>query len=196
MSGAAFAVWHLQPSALRYYALMGVMLGVLYVRRGLACSLAAHFTFNGLLAAAAMAVVLSPGTLVTAGHVSMRLPGGWATEHEADSMLAVRGPSGASLVVAALPAEAAPDSAAIERRVRAGVFANAFPGLEIDSTTTRRVALPVGTAVEVDLRADGHDGTLVLLPLDHRAVDVVFLNGGSSRAESDFDRIMKSLRVG
>ena len=46
ISGLAFSVWHLTPSALRYYALLGAALGFLYSRRGLICSMAAHFGFK------------------------------------------------------------------------------------------------------------------------------------------------------
>ena len=65
ISALAFAVWHLNPSALRYYALMGALLGLLYTQHGLTCSIAAHVGFNGVLTVAALSIVLSPGSPVS-----------------------------------------------------------------------------------------------------------------------------------
>src|SRR5207302_8422052 len=49
LSAFAFALWHLRPDALRYYLFCGALLGVLYWKRGLLGSMAAHATSNGPL---------------------------------------------------------------------------------------------------------------------------------------------------
>ncbi|MDQ1697519.1 MAG: hypothetical protein QOJ03_2872 [Frankiaceae bacterium] len=196
VSGVAFAVWHLNPAALRYYALMGAMLGVLYVKRGLICSISAHAAFNGVLTVAALAVVLSPAKVVTSGHVSLRAPGGWSTVHDADAVIAMTGPSGASLLVVDVPTVDAPSVDTVMRRLRSGVLDQTFPGLAVDSSSTRQVDLPAGSAVEVDVTAGGHRGTIVFLPLRGESLDIVFVGAGSMKAQADFPRILESMRVG
>jgi hypothetical protein len=195
VSGAAFAVWHLNPAALRYYALMGALLGVLYLKRGLICSISAHAAFNGVLTVAALAVVLAPAKIVTGGHVSLRAPGGWSTSHETGADLALTGPSGASLLVVEVPTAVPPSTDAIIRRINEGLLTRVFPGLEVDVTKTRQVRLPVGPAVEVDVIAQGHRGTMVFIPMVGESVDMVFLSGGSVKAQTDFPRMLDSLRV-
>jgi membrane protease YdiL (CAAX protease family) len=195
VSGAAFAVWHLNPAALRYYALMGALLGVLYLKRGLICSISAHVAFNGVLTVAALAVVLAPAKVVTGGHVSLRAPGGWSTTHEGGADLALTGPSGATLLVVEVPTVTPPSPDVIVRRINEGLLTQVFPGLQVDVTKTRQVKLPVGAAVEIDVIAQGHRGTMVFVPLAGESVDMVFLSGGSVKAQTDFPRMLASLRV-
>jgi membrane protease YdiL (CAAX protease family) len=195
-SGIAFAVWHLNPAALRYYALMGAMLGVLYVKRGLVASIAAHVAFNGVLTVAAIAVVLAPTKTVTAGGVSISEPGGWSQSTASVAALTLRGPSGAWLGVLAVPTPTAPDLDQVVQRLGDGNIASAYPDLEIDTASTRRVTLPAGEAVEVDIAAHGHHGTMVFLPAAGRSFEVMFLSGGSVKAASDFTRMLPTLRVG
>ena len=195
-SGFAFAVWHLNPSALRYYALMGAALGVLYLKRGLLASIAAHVAFNGVLTVAAIAVVLAPTKTVTAGGVSIAEPGGWSQSSYAQvGVLNLRGPSGAWLAVLATPTPVAPDPQEVVARLTDGSLAGVFPGLGIDAGSTREVRLPAGDAVEVDITARGHRGTMVFLPGDGRSYEVMFLSGGSVKAQTDFNRMLRSLRV-
>lgn len=196
VSGLAFAVWHLNPAALRYYALMGALLGWLYIKRGLVCSMAGHAAFNGVLTVAALAIVLSPGTTVAAGDISLVTPGGWSVMHRSGSGMELQGPSGSALLVVAMPSASAPSAATVVQRLRAGALGAALPGLVVHTESTRELRLPAGDAVEVDLEADGHSGTMVFLPLTGRTVNMVFLSGGSRTAEADFPKLVDSLRVG
>jgi membrane protease YdiL (CAAX protease family) len=195
-SGVAFAIWHLNPSALRYYALVGALLGVLYLKRGLVCSMAAHAAFNGVLTVAALAVVLAPAKMVVSGHVSLRAPGGWSSAQNGAGGIALEGPSGASVLVVQVPTVDVPSTDTVIRRLRSGVLAQTFPGLVVDAGSTRKVELPAGPAVEVDVTAEGHRGTIVFLPLAGESLDVVFVGAGSMKAQSDFPKILDSLRVG
>ncbi len=195
-SGVAFAVWHLNPSALRYYALMGALLGVLYVRRGLVCSIAAHAAFNGVLTVAALAVVLAPARTLSVGDVTLEVPGGgWSVSHQRDANVQLTGPSGATLVLIQLPTSVAPSASSVIDRVRGGLLAEMMPGVDVDAGSTRRVRLPIGDAVEVDLEAGGHRGTMVLVPRAGQSLDMVFLSGGSMKAQADFERLLQSIRV-
>lgn len=202
-SGLAFSVWHLNPSALRYYALMGALLGFLYVRRGLLCSIAAHVAFNGVLTVAAMAVVLAPSHTLTAGNLSVSAPGGWqlATEEDLGGLeapgLVLGGPSGAMFAVVEAPGiTRTPSIQVITDRLRSGLMDVGFPGLQLHSERIRNVHLLVGDAVEVDLTAEGHDGTMVFVPRPTGALEILFMSGGSPKAQQDFERMLPTLRVG
>jgi hypothetical protein len=67
--------------------------------------------------------------------------------------------------------------------------------LDVQADTAREVRLPAGPAVEVDINAQGHAGTLVYLPHSGAIVEVVFMSGGSMKARSDFPHMLDSLRV-
>lgn len=196
VSGVGFSVWHLTPSwsACAYYLVMGLMLGTVYLRRGLAGSIATHTAFNGVLAMAALAVVLSPTHTVSAGQVSLQVPGGWSPVPNEGNNLELTGPSGADLAVIDLPIPGAP-VAALTQRIRSGALA-LVPGVEVDTTTTRSIDLPIGAAVAVDVTAGGHGGTLVLLPTADDVVEIVFVDAGSAKARADFPDMLRSLRVG
>jgi len=207
VSGAAFAVWHLNPSALRYYAIMGLLLGGLYVRRGLVCSMAAHAAFNGVLTVAALAVVLSPAKPVTVGHVTFGAPGGWTKVvdsssaapfvfgAESASALEMTGPSGAILAVLDRTFIAGQTPAELTQRIEDGQLAADYPGLSVDVASTRQVELPAGPTVEVDVSIDGHNGTIAYLVLPSETVKFMFFSGGSMKAQSDFGRILDSVQV-
>lgn len=195
VSALAFAVWHLNPAALRYYALMGLLLGWLFQRRGLCCSIAAHVAFNGVLTAAALAVVLAPSHVLTGGPFSVTVPGGWSAARAGASGLAIAGPSGAELVLADLPTGRTVSLAEVTARIHDGAYDAGRSGVVVDTGSTRPVHLPAGDAVEVDVTARGHRGTMVFVPLDGHVVEAVFLSGGSVRAQADFPEMLRSLRV-
>jgi membrane protease YdiL (CAAX protease family) len=198
ISAAAFAVWHLNPGALRYYALMGALLGQLYVKRGLVCSMAAHFAFNGVLTAAAIAAVLSSGIDVRSAGMELHAPGGWRVVHTNDigdaAAVELRGPSGAWLgaIEVATPVGTTTDQ--MLTRLEQG--SSPLGGYaEIEKTTARIKRVPAGRVLEVDVTADGHRGVLALLPRDGGSLEFLFLSAGSVRATTDFDRILDSVSM-
>jgi membrane protease YdiL (CAAX protease family) len=202
ISGAAFAVWHLNPAALRYYALMGALLGWLYVKRGLLCSMAAHLAFNGVLTVAALAVVLGAGPFVSSDGLSVHAARGWSTVSlgslptsfgATHGSFALRGPAGSSMVALSFPTELAPDVDSIATRLRASTGSALAPYLRTDSLRERR--LPIGTVVEVDLQIAGSSGTIVFLPRAGRSYEIVFESAGSHKAAADFAHMLEALRV-
>jgi membrane protease YdiL (CAAX protease family) len=197
LSGIAFAVWHLNPAALRYYALMGLMLGGLYLRRGLVCSIAAHVAFNGVLTVAALAVVLAPARTVTVGDLSFSAPSGWGQVHtEPGGGWTLTGPSDAELFLAEQPVAATPTADQMRDRLREGLATAPIPGVTFDSSTLRETTVPAGVAVEMGVTYEGHGGTFAMLAVPGELVELVFMDGGSPKAQADFPRMLQSLRVG
>lgn len=199
-SAVCFALWHLHIAVvpLVYYSLMGCMLGRIYMKRGLAGSMAAHVGFNGVLTVAALAIVLAPATTYTSGDVSLQAPGGWHqhTALDAGAGLELEGPSESALLVREDPETATPSTGTMLSRIQAGLLSVGGVNLDVDASTAREVRLPAGPAVEVDMTAEGHAGTLVYLPRPNAMVEVVFLSAGSMKARTDFPKMLDSLRVG
>jgi membrane protease YdiL (CAAX protease family) len=197
MSGIAFAVWHLNPAALRYYALMGALLGLLYVKRGLVCSMAAHAGFNGVLTVAAIVIVLAPMKTFHGFGVSAQAPGGWSQDRSTTMGLALRGPSGALFGVSTIETPARPDLQQVTARLSSAGDA-VLPGQDfsIDHDTVRDVDEPIGTGVELDLTVQGHRGHLLFFPRAGQSVEVMFLSGGSLKAERDLTKMLASLSLG
>src|SRR4051812_314180 len=77
LSAGAFAIWHMKMDSLRYYWLMGLLFGGLWLKRGLLASMTAHAVFNGVLTFAAIAATSGAGQLAQANGMSFLLPGGW-----------------------------------------------------------------------------------------------------------------------
>ena len=200
VSAAAFAVWHLNPAALRYYALMGALLGWLYTRRGLACSMAAHLGFNGVLTVAALSVVLSPGAALNVNGLSAQLPSGWRTAALSDlpesltsfgSVQTFRGPSGSALVAVAVPSPSTPTVDDLYDRLSNSGFTTLIPG----HSDLHELRLPAGPAVELVAEFHGDQMTIVILPHAGRSYELLMRGAGSAKARSDFAHILKDLRV-
>lgn len=200
ISAAAFAVWHLTPSALRYYALMGALLGWLYTRRGLVCSIAAHFGFNAVLTVAALTIVLGSGATVSVDGLSVQLPSGWRAASPADlpaslmtssSVAAFRGPSGSAIVLVSFPTAVAPNVDEVYDRLSSAGLTALVPG----HTALHELKLPAGPAVEVVERIGGDDATVVFVPHAGRSFELVMHGAGSIKARSDFDRILRTLEL-
>jgi len=199
VSAMAFAVWHLTPAALVYYTAMGAVLGWLYLKRGLATSMAAHVGFNGVLTIAAIAVVLGPGHSVTLDGMSFQAPSGWSVQSSvtAESLGAgavLRGPDDAVVEVIEGPVgeRLDPDATASRLQTETVPFQT---GMTLDRSSVREVSLPAGRAVEADVTLEGRSGSMVLFPAADRPIAIVFLDAGSTKATADFAKILDSLRV-
>jgi membrane protease YdiL (CAAX protease family) len=199
VSAGAFAVWHFMPSSLIYYAALGAVLGGLYLKRGLACSMAAHVGFNAVLTVAALSIVLGPSHTIDVAGLTVTAPSGWSVQ----TGTAVNGGFGAASLVG-------PDDAQIEiiggevvSHVSAADIAAALenkqlplpPGLTLDSNEVGEIHSPAGRLVEVGLTADGRHGTLAVLVKHNRSYEVIFLSAGSDRAVRDFHTIMTTLQL-
>ncbi len=191
VSAAAFAAWHLSPKALVYYTLMGAFLGGLYLRRGLAGSIAAHAAFNGLLAFAAVSYALTPGATVAADGLVVRTPHGWhAVSPDA---LYLRGPSAGEVRIDRIPGVTSLNAETAADRLAAGVLDG--PGYHVVAETARTVRLPIGTAVRVRVVSDGRDGDVVLFAVGGRVYAAELVSGGSVRVRRDFETILRDLRA-
>lgn len=200
LSAAAFAVWHLDLVALRYYALLGALLGWLYTRRGLVCSIATHVAFNGVLAGAAVVVVVGGGGTVTADGLTMRLPHGWhasttglpAVAAGGHPAMVVDGPSGATIEVISYDTPA-PDVGRLTDMIRDPRFAGANAGLQ--PRTLRERTVPAGRLVEVDADVSGHHGTVAFLLRRGTTYELIFMPAGSPKAQADINPILRGLSV-
>ena len=200
LSALAFSAWHLNPAALRYYALMGALFGLLYWKRGLVCSMAAHASFNGVLTVIAIFLALTPGHSVTMNGLTFKAPSGW---HEAgDSVPAgsgvcrIAGPSHATLLVMSMPNPGGVATTnTLVRRIEAGDFDSRIPSdANLGHSAPGEQHIPAGDIVTMQLTVDGHEGELVWLPSTTRLYVIVLGTGGSAKARQDFTHFLKLLR--
>lgn len=198
VSSGAFAVWHFMPTSLVYYAALGAALGGLYIKRGLACSLAAHVGFNGVLTVAAIMVVLGPSHVVTVGNVNVTAPSGWSAEPvyqqfgSPDGVLLV-GPADAQLAIVQDPTGTAATPDEIAQRLRSGVVS--LPNVTLDTASVDIVDVPAGQVVEAAMTVGHRQGTLAMLTANGTSYEFVFLSAGSAKAQQDFSKMMTSVKV-
>jgi membrane protease YdiL (CAAX protease family) len=196
ISAAAFSAWHLNPAALRYYAVMGALLGGLYWKRGLVSSMSAHAAFNGLLTLAAVLTATAPAHVVDAGGLRLTVPSGWtiAKAQPEGTVLTLHGPSGALLAVLRRDAGQPLDGAGIVARMQSmpqsGPFGVIVPG------SIREQQVPAGDVARADLEVGGHRGAVVLIPEGTTLYELVVATAGSTKASTDFERILQSASAG
>jgi membrane protease YdiL (CAAX protease family) len=200
VSALGFAIWHFIPAALVYYGFMGAGFAVIYLKRGLAASMAAHAGFNGVLTIAAITIVLAPAHLVSVGSLSFTAPGGWSTVasptvQTTGRLLDLRGPSDAEVAVIELPVATSDTADQLADRLQQGT-GRLSSSLGGPVTNVRETTTPVGTAVEVDIDVSSHHGDAVLLPVNGAVYELIFLNAGSVKATEDFSRMLGSMRIG
>jgi membrane protease YdiL (CAAX protease family) len=198
-SALAFAVWHFIPAALVYYGLMGAGFAAIYLKRGLATSMAAHAGFNGVLTIAAITIVLAPAHLVGVGALTFTAPGGWSTVSSpvastAGPLLDLRGPSSAEVAIVALSVATVQTVDDIAQRLEEGSGPlEATLGGPVSNI--REISTPAGTAVEVNIDLHSHDGDAVLLPANGQVYELIFLSAGSVKATEDFSLMLGSLQL-
>jgi len=194
-SAFAFAAWHLNPTALRYYALMGVLFGLLYWRRGLFASIAAHATFNGVLTAIAIAGVLGPAHSYSVDGLTLQAPAGWSEVSSPQVGLELTGPSGAALGIAVEPdGNAQPSPGDILARLEQSRGSN--PILEsADLAGAEQLDLPAGVALDVTSSLGGHPLQIVYLPEPGTMYVITVATEGNVRAEADAPDILRSVRI-
>jgi membrane protease YdiL (CAAX protease family) len=193
VSGVAFAFAHWRFAALFYYVLMGIAFGLIYFRRGLVGSFAAHATFNSSLVA--LALLLSHGSAVTysVDGVAIRLPGRWHQVQVLKSDFAALGPNGSevSFTHFNLPPTVNIDLGRIAAALQSGQVT--LPGLSLDSSSVRVTQTPVGTALRLRMTVYNHPDDGALLVEGSRLIGVDFFASGSDQARQDFDSALQSL---
>jgi hypothetical protein len=199
-SALAFAIWHFIPAALVYYGFMGAGFAAIYLKRGLATSMAAHAGFNGVLTIAAITIVLAPAHPVSLGAVSFTAPSGWSTVasptiSSPGNLLDLRGPSAAEVSVIEIPVATDTPADQLAARLQAGT-GQLSASLGGPASNVRETSTPAGPAVEVDIDVQSHHGDAVLLPVAGEVYEFIFLNAGSVKATEDFSRMLDSIQVG
>lgn len=195
MSAAAFSLAHLRLAQFRYYLFVGIVLGLMYWRRGLVGSVCIHAAFNGMLLVVALAAIHGPPTQVSVAGAAAKLPAAWVTVANVagDDLVAV-GPAGTHVELAHVDGPTALASAdVLAQRVRAGGMP--LPAnISLDDTTVMVVDLPAGPAISVKASIDHHDGRLVMVPRGQRLWLASVVGGGGS-ASDDFNKILWSWRL-
>jgi membrane protease YdiL (CAAX protease family) len=193
VSALAFAIWHMQPASLRYYALMGLLLGRLWQKRGLLASMSAHACFNGMLTVAAIAATGGAATFTTYGPLHFELPGGWHPEQSSFSVRAYRGPAGASLALTETDAGAVLTADDVVANLRRNEGTGA--GLQVLPGTEQAVDLHGVDAVTADVTVRSQRGHLLVVPLGRQVYSVVVVTGGSPNGERDWQLVTRTLEV-
>jgi membrane protease YdiL (CAAX protease family) len=197
VSGVLFALWHMRLGGLLYYTILGVLLGVLYWKRGLSSSIAAHAAFNGTLVVVALAFIVGQGTVVNAQGMRVELPGGWERQDAPfpGAVLYASGPSGSDLLVMKQPMEGGRARSLEDIAADLGGRPELFPGIEVEPGSTRIIEESFGRAVQLRVDIQGHAGEVVVTTKGSDVWIVALGTGGSSRAEGDFGDILDSLRL-
>lgn len=196
ISSFLFALAHLR--SLAYYTLCGAVLGYLYWRRGLWAAIAAHATFNACLVVLAVVVALGPAKTFVGDAVTLRAPAGWeappgATAPEG-AVLALEGPSGASLVIGRQPITGVVSPTLEE--VASAINAGAVPvpeGWVVQPSSARVVSYGRNRGVEVRVKVDGQAGLVALIPHDGVLWEIDVATAGSRRAEREVREILQSV---
>jgi membrane protease YdiL (CAAX protease family) len=193
LSAVAFSLAHLRLNQFRYYVVMGVLLALIYWRRGLVGSIAAHATFNGTLLLVALAASHGPALTLSAAGTTVTVP---ATYHEVtgDSLgtdLTVVGPLGARAEFGHIDVPSTPPAPLLARQLSSGSVP-ALPGVVVKYDTATVVDLPIGQAVSVVVDVDGHDGRLVYVPAAGRLWIAAYSSDGRARSSGEFDAMLSS----
>ena len=193
VSAAAFSLAHLRLAQFRYFLVMGVAFALVYWRRGLIGSVAAHAAFNGTLVLVALAAIHAPPRDVSAAGSTVTVPAAWATTTSiAGDDLVAAGPLGTRVELAHVDGPRPVDVDALARNLARGTVT--LPAkVRVDAGSVTGVDLPGARAVTMAARVDGRDGRVTMVPRGRR-VWVATLRGGGDSAR-DFDRIVRSWRL-
>jgi len=197
VSAAAFSLAHLRLMQFWYFGLMGIGLGLVYFRRGLVGSIAAHATFNGLLVVLAVAAMHADPVVVEAGGSTLAVPPTYQVVEEGlEPYEDVRliGPLGAQVAILHLDDPAVPPVEVVAQAFLTGAIP--LPeGVQIDAVVVNMLDLPVGRVVSLIADFDGMQGRFVALPTEGRLWMAVYQSDGSSRSSFEFDDMLRSWRL-
>jgi membrane protease YdiL (CAAX protease family) len=192
ISAMAFAVWHLNPAALRYYALMGLVFAGLWLKRGLLASMSAHAAFNGVLAIAAVMATSGAAATATFNDIAVTIPGGWHVDHvhSTPAELLVDGPAGSGLVLARQPAGGDGNGPATGSDLEPAPA----PDLSFDPGSVARITTGLGPAVTGDVTMRNQPGHVLVVRYDSALYEVFIITAGNPAAERSWREITDSLR--
>jgi len=195
ISSVAFAAAHLSPVRFPYYLLMGLVLGRLYLRKGIVASVTAHVVVNAtILAVAAIVLTTGGSSTVTSGPVQIKLPPGWsAVGARGPATFVAIGPGGATLELVHQPL---PPGVTFDEATATQVLAT-IPDtapVAMDRTSIRTVVIGMGRAVEAEASGSGETG-LIVVAAEEMGVDVfVFHAPNGAAGANDFRKILLDTR--
>jgi membrane protease YdiL (CAAX protease family) len=193
LSAIAFSLAHLRLAQFRYYALLGIALALVYWRRGLIGSIAAHATFNGMLIVLAVAAVHGPAFVAQASTSTVAIPAVYSTSNTVtgDDLVAV-GPLGARVEFthSELPI-VSPPAATLATSLAHGAFPFP-PQLTVDTSRVEVIDIKAGKAISALADVQGKPGRLVMIPSGHRIWIAIFRSDGSSSSFGDFQDMLLS----
>lgn len=191
VSAIAFSIWHLNPAALRYYAVMGIVFAAIWLKRGLLASMSAHAAFNGVLAIAAVMATSGAPTDVTFDDIAVTVPGGWHVDpaHDTPNGVIIDGPAGSALLLMRQPADAADDPTTSDDGVVTG-----DAGLRIDPSSIIHSTTRLGPAVSGDVRVRNQPGHVMVVTYHDTLYEVFIITAGNPAAEHSWRDITTSLR--
>jgi hypothetical protein len=196
VSAAAFAAAHLEGRRLVPLFVLGLVLGFVYLRRGLAASVTAHGAHNAVALALAVASITGSARVMSGNEVTLRLPPRWtSTALIGREVFAAIGPSTARLGILheLVPEGMRVLSAAERRRKVAGE--PALGGLRLDAASVQTGRLPAGADVRARGTVRGHRVEVVMILGERDVWTVALVTAGSHRAERDFDYMLPTLRL-
>lgn len=195
LSAIAFSLAHLRLAQFRYYVGMGVILALVYWRRGLVGSIAAHATFNGMLLLMAAVAAHGPAIDVQAAGFTVAIPPTYRTAAGVfgDDLVAT-GPTGARVEFTHVNIPGLPPADVMARDLAQG-HVPFPPELQIDYTSVVVIPLPAGPAVSVSAKVGGLDGRMIALPTPNRLWIAVFRSDGSNHSLVEFDAMVHSWRL-
>jgi membrane protease YdiL (CAAX protease family) len=191
-SAGAFAVWHMNLSALRYYSVAGLLLGGIWLKRGLLASMAAHAAFNGVLTVAAIAATGGAGHATQVGGVWFVLPGGW--HGVAQSVGVYEGPAAAAMMVTRTTPTPLPTVdqlyAHLQERETSGE-----PNRRVQPRSEQVVDVDGTSAVAADIVVSGEPGHLLAFVDGDAIYTFVMITSGSPNAERDWQSVIRSVHA-
>lgn len=190
-----------------YYVIAGAIFWLIYTKRGLVASIAAHTAFNGVILITTLTVAFGPHTTLRDNGVTAQVPGTWrhiTTEDaiEQDDRLkenapfldfVAEGPSGSALLVMHMPSLGAvpADVDALYLSLTADAGDAPFEG----TRNAKVVQYPFGAGVQADVEEDGEQYSMILVPRSDFFWMIMLAASGSDRAERDFEAVLKTLTL-
>jgi len=194
ISAVGFSLAHLRLSQFRYYVAMGVVFGLVYWRRGLVGSIAAHAAFNGMLVVVAVAATHGPAQDVRTPMFTATIPAAWTIEESrmGDEIVA-DSPLGSRVELLRMETTDVPDVSILARSFAGGAAA-LLPGITVDAPTVVVVDFPAGPAVAMSVDVSGYDGRVVMIPQAGKIWVATFRSGGEAADVEAFHDIVRSWR--
>jgi membrane protease YdiL (CAAX protease family) len=193
ISAIAFAAAHLSPIRFPYYLAMGLLLGRVYLWRGLLASVTAHAVFNGaVLATAAIVLTTGSGAVHVAG-LHLTLPGGWhQTEPPEGEVLAAFRTDGAKFEIS----EGEPHGiVTVELAARALAASPSFANILVQGSSAMVRSIGAGPAAQAEITSSIETGYVLVVPDGPRMYVLTARAPLGVDFSADFEAILASTRL-